>query len=307
MKILLPLVAPGPRRDVDLRVHPGLERVHLRLHPALRPAEADADGLARELPRHEPRHRLGRPDGGRDADRDPGRDLLPHRPAPDRVRAHRGGGARMSRARSGSRPACILPELPRARGARLDPPPARGRARRDLPLRLQRRATASSSRALTARCATARPDLLIGIDEEGGDVTRLEADRGSSYPGQRGARRRRRRRADRARRGRDRRRPRRGRRQPRLRAGRRRERQPGEPGDRHPLVRRRPRARRAATSRRSSAACRRRASPPARSTSPATARPSRTRTSSCPTVDRRRPRRASSRSARRSRPACSRS
>ena len=27
--------------------------------------------------------------------------------------------------------------------------------------------------------------MLIGIDEEGGDVTRLEADRGSSYPGQR--------------------------------------------------------------------------------------------------------------------------
>jgi N,N'-diacetylchitobiose transport system permease protein len=27
----------GPRRDVGLRVHPGLERVHLRLHPPHRP------------------------------------------------------------------------------------------------------------------------------------------------------------------------------------------------------------------------------------------------------------------------------
>jgi beta-N-acetylhexosaminidase len=36
---------------------------------------------------------------------------------------------------------------------------------------------------LTARLREGRSDLLIGIDEEGGDVTRLETDRGSSYPG----------------------------------------------------------------------------------------------------------------------------
>jgi beta-N-acetylhexosaminidase len=36
---------------------------------------------------------------------------------------------------------------------------------------------------LTASLREARPDVLIGIDEEGGDVTRLEAGRGSSYPG----------------------------------------------------------------------------------------------------------------------------
>jgi beta-N-acetylhexosaminidase len=36
---------------------------------------------------------------------------------------------------------------------------------------------------LTARLRSGRDDLLIGIDEEGGDVTRLETDRGSSYPG----------------------------------------------------------------------------------------------------------------------------
>jgi beta-N-acetylhexosaminidase len=36
--------------------------------------------------------------------------------------------------------------------------------------------------ALTASLRAASAELLIGIDEEGGDVTRLEADRGSSYP-----------------------------------------------------------------------------------------------------------------------------
>lgn len=37
--------------------------------------------------------------------------------------------------------------------------------------------------ALTAALRSVRPDVLIGIDEEGGDVTRLEAREGSSYPG----------------------------------------------------------------------------------------------------------------------------
>ncbi|HKV88424.1 MAG TPA: glycoside hydrolase family 3 N-terminal domain-containing protein [Candidatus Dormibacteraeota bacterium] len=37
--------------------------------------------------------------------------------------------------------------------------------------------------ALTGRLHAERPELIIGIDEEGGDVTRLEAHTGSSYPG----------------------------------------------------------------------------------------------------------------------------
>lgn len=37
--------------------------------------------------------------------------------------------------------------------------------------------------ALTATLREGQPELLVSIDEEGGDVTRLEADRGSSYPG----------------------------------------------------------------------------------------------------------------------------
>jgi beta-N-acetylhexosaminidase len=36
---------------------------------------------------------------------------------------------------------------------------------------------------LTESLRAVRPDVLIGIDEEGGDVTRLEVARGSSYPG----------------------------------------------------------------------------------------------------------------------------
>jgi beta-N-acetylhexosaminidase len=38
-------------------------------------------------------------------------------------------------------------------------------------------------RALTAALRAERPDLIVAIDEEGGDVTRLEAASGSSYPG----------------------------------------------------------------------------------------------------------------------------
>jgi beta-N-acetylhexosaminidase len=37
--------------------------------------------------------------------------------------------------------------------------------------------------ALTAELTALRPGLLVMTDEEGGDVTRLETDRGSSYPG----------------------------------------------------------------------------------------------------------------------------
>ncbi|EST38642.1 hypothetical protein N566_06330 [Streptomycetaceae bacterium MP113-05] len=37
--------------------------------------------------------------------------------------------------------------------------------------------------ALTAELREARPDVLVAIDEEGGDVTRLEARDGSSFPG----------------------------------------------------------------------------------------------------------------------------
>lgn len=37
--------------------------------------------------------------------------------------------------------------------------------------------------ALTAQLRAEREDLLVAIDEEGGDVTRLEVRTGSSFPG----------------------------------------------------------------------------------------------------------------------------
>ncbi|MGH3133653.1 MAG: glycoside hydrolase family 3 protein [Gaiellaceae bacterium] len=43
--------------------------------------------------------------------------------------------------------------------------------------------SAGQLRALTSSLRAERPDLLVGIDEEGGDVTRLEVATGSSYPG----------------------------------------------------------------------------------------------------------------------------
>src|SRR5207237_7845268 len=79
-----------PRRDVGLRVHHELERVHLRARAAQRSVEADGDGVALLFPGVEQAHGLGRADGRLDADCDPGRRVLPARTAQDRVRADRG-------------------------------------------------------------------------------------------------------------------------------------------------------------------------------------------------------------------------
>ena len=81
------------------------------------------------------------------------------------------------------------------------------------------------------------PTTVVAIDEEGGDVTRLEASRGSSVPGAARARRDRRRRADRAGRARARRRAPRSGHHARPRARRRRQHEPAQPGHRRPLVR----------------------------------------------------------------------
>lgn len=43
--------------------------------------------------------------------------------------------------------------------------------------------TAEQVAALTAQLRAEREDLLVAIDEEGGDVTRLEVRTGSSFPG----------------------------------------------------------------------------------------------------------------------------
>src|SRR5207249_12038151 len=80
--------------DLDLRLHPGVERVPHRLRVPPQPGEADADGLAREL--HDAaRHRVGAAHGRRDADGPAGGGVLPARAAAGRVRAHRRSGARL--------------------------------------------------------------------------------------------------------------------------------------------------------------------------------------------------------------------
>ena len=77
MRILLPLVAPGLVATVRLRLHHGLERVHLRLRDPHGPEQPDAHRLAVLLLRDEQRDGLGRAHGRVDAHRDSGRLLLP--------------------------------------------------------------------------------------------------------------------------------------------------------------------------------------------------------------------------------------
>ena len=177
----------------------------------------------------QPRHRLGAADGRRDADRDAGGHLLPARAAPDRLRADRRRGPRVSRRARAARRRLPLPGLRGleppdwlrrwlesgiggvvlfARNVR-DPEQVAGADRRAAGRAARPRWSRSTRRAATSRGSRPRP--------------------GSSLPGQPRARRRRRRRADAARGGGDRRRPRRGRRQPRPRAGRRRELDPANP------------------------------------------------------------------------------
>ncbi len=57
----------GARGDIRVRVHHGVERVHLRERDPHRPEEPHRHGLALVLPGHEPEHGLGRVDGRLDA------------------------------------------------------------------------------------------------------------------------------------------------------------------------------------------------------------------------------------------------
>ena len=130
----------------------------------------------------EPPHRLGRADGRLDADGDPGRRLLPARPAEDRVRADRRSGAGMSDSLA-ARLGVHLPELPRC-----EPPDWIRRFVADggggLVLFAYNVPSRRGARgALSVAVRAERDDVLLGIDEEGGDVTRLEWRTGSSYPG----------------------------------------------------------------------------------------------------------------------------
>ncbi len=165
------------RGDLRLRLHHELERVHLRPDPAQRPGQADDHGLALLLPRHEPAHRLGRADGGLGADRGAGRDLLRARAAQDRLRAdgRRGQGVSLRALAAG----CLLASFPG------DVPPdwLRRRLADGLGGVCLFAWNVGDVAGLTAALAAERRELVVAVDEEGGDVTRLEWERGSSFPG----------------------------------------------------------------------------------------------------------------------------
>src|SRR6266566_8973654 len=124
---------------------------------------------------------MGSSDGGRHADRAPGCRVLSHRAALPGRRSDRRSRERMtSIERLALR--CLLPGftgtvppdwVTRSAGAGLGGVVLYGRNVDD-PDQLA---------ALTAALHAERRQLLVAIDEEGGDVTRLEAKTGSSYPG----------------------------------------------------------------------------------------------------------------------------
>ena len=182
VRILLPLVAPGPRRHLGVRVRHDLERVHLRERPAQRPVEPDGDGMALVLLRHEPEHRLGRPDGGVDADRDSRRRLLPARAAADRVRAH---GRRRPRDERHARTPRTRPASCPGSPVSLRPTGSGASSTKASGASCSSRATCVTPSSSSASCRSVRvsPETVVCIDEEGGDVTRLEASTGSSVPG----------------------------------------------------------------------------------------------------------------------------
>ena len=66
---------------------------------------------------------------------------------------------------------------------RLAAAPARRRPRLGRPVRPQHRVARAARRAHRRSCAPSGDDVLVAIDEEGGDVTRLEVRDGSSFPG----------------------------------------------------------------------------------------------------------------------------
>src|SRR5262245_956684 len=171
----------GAGGDLDLRVHPGLERVHHGLHPPEQPGEADADRVAG--PVHEPaRHPVGPAHGQRDADRDSRRRVLRRRPPAHRLRAHGRRGSRMSGELARDAAGCLLASFAGHRA----PDWVRRWVERGLGgvvLFSGNVQDGDQVAALTSVLRAERPELVVATDEEGGDVTRLEARSGSSYPG----------------------------------------------------------------------------------------------------------------------------
>src|SRR5207244_2236865 len=175
-----PARRPRPSSDRDLRVHPGLERVHRRLCPALQPQQSDTHDLAGFV-HDEPRSAVGAAHGRRDVDRRSGGGLFPSPPALSGRRPDRGRGQGMSKTEDLIL-RCLLPGFAGASA----PDWVLGRVASGLGgvvlygRNVEDRAQLA---ALNKELHAERPELVVSIDEEGGDVTRLEAATGSSYPG----------------------------------------------------------------------------------------------------------------------------
>src|SRR5262249_23657488 len=172
---------PRARRDVGVRVHHRVERVHLRERAAAGPVEADRDRLALVLLRFVAAHRLGRAHGRVDGDRGAGDDLLPARPAEDALRAHgRRGQGLVDLERLAL--ACVWPGFPGHEA----PDWVRRRLSEGLGgvcLFGWNVRDADQVAELTAALRAENPAVVVSTDEEGGDVTRLEVATGSSFPG----------------------------------------------------------------------------------------------------------------------------
>ncbi len=172
------------RGDVGVRVHHRVERVHLRQRAAQDQSKQTLTvwlsyfcGASRNTD-------WGGADGRLDADGDPGDHLLPARPAEDRVRAD--GRRRQGRERRApTRLALARASCPasRARAAGLGAPASSRRASAASCLFARNVRDVAQVAELTAALRAERPDVLVATDEEGGDVTRLEAPRAARIPG----------------------------------------------------------------------------------------------------------------------------
>ena len=203
---------PGSGGDLGLRLHPGLERVPADHDDQPPERQAEPDGLARRHRLGLPRHRLGNADGRSDAHVDARRHPLPGDPEEHRYRSHRRRGQGIAdpcQSPDGAHPVRTMPSTPKAASmsdqllrdaaAVLQPgfvDAAPGRAP-DWVLRALAEdglggvayygrnigAELSQTAALSAQLKAENPDVLIAVDEEGGDVTRLHVATGSLYPG----------------------------------------------------------------------------------------------------------------------------
>src|SRR5205823_22535 len=148
--------------------------------PDAAPGQVHADGLAGVL-QHQSRDRLRRTDGRLHAVHAAGGRPLPARPAPDRLGPHRGRGEGLSEAIARQAAACVLVGF---EGTRAPAWLCRqvGRGLGGVVLYAHNIESVDQVARLTRELRDARDDVLVCVDEEGGDVTRLEATTGSSYP-----------------------------------------------------------------------------------------------------------------------------